>query len=268
MSAVRIFVGCAANHEDAESQAVLEWSLRKHSTLPLDITWMKLTKNPRSFWYSDNGKGWRTDAWATPFSAFRWAIPAYCNFKGRAIYMDSDVIVQADIKHLWEQELWDGKAVLARGQGSWRYCVSLWDCEKVAPLIMPICDLRSNIAAHKLMTERFRRSTAVQPFTGNWNCLDGEGLPLDNPDIKAIHYTVMANQPHLKYAIPRLAAQGRKHWFNGEVKPHWRPDLAKLFDDLLQEARANGYSVERYCQEPLFGEYRKLDLSYYRAGPR
>ena len=68
MSPVRVFVGCAPNHEDAESQAVLEHSIRKHASLPVDITWMKLSRDPVSPF-----SGWNTELWPTPFSGFRWA---------------------------------------------------------------------------------------------------------------------------------------------------------------------------------------------------
>jgi hypothetical protein len=269
MSAVRVFVGCAANHEDAESQAVLEWSLRKHSSMDIEIVWMMLSKNPDSFWFSDGKQGWQTRTWATPFSCFRWAVPAYCGFEGRAIYMDSDVIVQADIADLWNQKLEKGKGVLAKGGGSWRFCVSLWDCEKMKPEMLPINILRSDPISHRVMMDRMRFSSSVQQFEGAWNCLDGETfINLFDPDLKAIHYTVMSQQPHLRYAIPRLEAQGRKHWFNGQVRTHWRSDLIELFDNLLEEAEREGFGVDRYTGSPLFGEYVKQNLSGYKSGPR
>jgi hypothetical protein len=92
---IRLFVGCAANHEDLESQAVLEWSIRKHASEPVEITWMRLSRDPASPW-----SGWATERWATPFSGFRWAIPEVCGFEGRAIYCDSDVIFMADVAEL------------------------------------------------------------------------------------------------------------------------------------------------------------------------
>src|SRR5262245_61554152 len=92
--AIRIFVGCSGNNEDLEFQSVLHYSLEKHASQPLDITWMRLSRDPDSFWFSNPQKkeGWRTEGWATPFSALRWGIPAVCNFEGRAIYMDLDKI--------------------------------------------------------------------------------------------------------------------------------------------------------------------------------
>jgi hypothetical protein len=49
------------------------------------------------------------------------------------------------------------------------------------------------------------------------------------------------------------------------VRPHPRADLVALFDELLEEATANGYGVERYVQEPVFGEIRKAKLTHYKG---
>jgi hypothetical protein len=62
---VKLFVGCSANGEDAESQAVLEYTVRKNSSLPVDIVWMKQTHDETSPLY-----GWSTYTWSTPFSGF------------------------------------------------------------------------------------------------------------------------------------------------------------------------------------------------------
>jgi hypothetical protein len=266
----RVFVGTAANHEDAESQAVLEYSLRRHASIPVEITWMKQSRDPTSLWYTDPQGGWRTERWATPFSGFRWAIPYACDYEGRAVYTDSDVIFTGDIAELWRTPMAPGKAVVAKGKGSWRFCVSLWDCAAAAEHLDPIRVLMEDPHSHKAQGARFRAAGWVQPFGPgqNWNCLDGEDKPLDAPSTKAIHYTAMANQPHLRHAIPRLAAAGREHWFNGRVEPHWRPDLIELFDRLLAEADAAGFPVSRYTADPIFGPYRKMDLAHYRAGPR
>ena len=104
---VRIFVGVSGNDEDLEFQAVLHYSLEKYASEPIDLTWMRFERDPSSFWYSDPNKkkGWRTDWWATPFSALRWGIPEACNFEGKAIYMDVDMIAMDDIAKLWNQEI-------------------------------------------------------------------------------------------------------------------------------------------------------------------
>jgi hypothetical protein len=246
----RIFVGCAPNHEDAESQAVLEWSIRKHASIPIDITWMKLRhEGPFS--------GWRTDAWPTPFSAFRWAVPELAGFKGRAIYMDSDVMVLGDIAELLNQSLAPGKAIAAKSAN--RLCVSLWDCEAVRPHMTALKKLRGMLDNHKAMSSRFRGlARLVQPFVGGeWNNLDGEPSRLP---VKALHYTSMPHQPHIPYATARLARAGRKHWFDGTPTKHWNSAVPKLFHGLLTEAEESGYTVDRYCQDEPFGPYKKRHL--------
>lgn len=257
---IRVFVGCAANHEDLESQAVLEWSIRKHASEPVEITWMQLSHDPASPWY-----GWRTENWATPFSGFRWAIPEVCGFEGRAIYTDSDVIFMADIAELWRQKFQPGKSIMAKGGGSWRLCVSLWDCATGGPW-PPLSWLKVNPDAHAQLCSQVPGWSKIQSFEGNWNCLDGEHYAsLYDPAIKAIHYTDMSTQPQLRHALKRLAAEGAKHWFDGTVKMHQRRDLIELFDTMLAEAKANGYTPERYATAPKFGDFRKRSLVGYQG---
>ena len=93
MEHIKLFVGCAPNGEDAESQMVLEYTAKKHSSMAVEITWMKHEKE--GFW-----SGWESQTWATPFSGFRWGIPAACKGKGQAIYMDSDMIIIGDLAEL------------------------------------------------------------------------------------------------------------------------------------------------------------------------
>ena len=248
---IKVFVGCAPNHDDAESQAVLEYSLRRHTSHDVDITWMKLTDDPSSPFYAPD---WDTGQWPTPFSGFRYAVPALCDFEGRAIYMDSDVIVLADIAELFNADM-NGKAVMAKNQG--RLCVSLWDCEHSSARLS-LADARRGV----------RPSLAVQPFPdgANWNCLDGEHYAsLTDPEIKALHYTSMPHQPHLLRAIPRLAVAGLRHWFDGKPTAHWRPDVDALFDANYFAATAAGYTVDRYCQDPPLGAYRKGSVASLRG---
>lgn len=269
---IRIFVGCAPNHEDAESQAVLEYTLRKHASEEVQITWMRLSRNPTSPFYCDvaGGLGWRTERWATPFSGFRWAIPELCNYEGRGIYTDSDVMFFADVAELWRQEIPEGKVVLAKGgQHGWRYCVSVWDCERMQARLPHFNYLRSDPDAHSKLCNFFKaHPELVQQFEGNWNCLDGERLPLNDPQLKALHYTDMSTQPHLAFAMTRLQGKGKRHWYNGPIRMHPRVDVEMRFYELLLEADKNGFPVSKYEEEPEFGPLKKADLRHYRGAPR
>jgi len=244
---VRVFVGCAPDGLDAESLAVLEYTIRKHASLPVEITWMMQSPDPASPF-----GGWNTSAWATPFSAFRWAVPELCGFAGRGLYMDSDVIVLADLAELWRQDFQPGKVVLAKGGAqAWRYCVSLWDCAAMRDHLPPIAAMKRDAGTHRTLCRFFAQSQKlVQGFAGNWNCLDGEQYAdLADPDIKILTTTSMPHQPHLRLALPRLRAAGRQHWFKGKPALHWRPDVIALFDRLLAEAEAAGFKVENYLPE-------------------
>jgi hypothetical protein len=254
---IRVFVGCAANHEDLESQAVLEYSIRKSCSLPCVIKWMYLSNNPDSSFY-----GWRTENWATPFSGFRWAVPQLCNYVGKAIYMDSDFIVLSDLAELWNQTFELGKVVMAKGGMNWRLCCSLWNCARAQQYIPDITVLRNDPDSHRRMHTLFgAKSKLVQPFQGDWNNLDGrDGKPLT--EMKALHYTAMQSQPQLEYALPRLQAEGYRHWYDGVTSVHPRNDVRRLFASLLVEATANGYGIERYATQPRLGKpYRKRSFA-------
>ena len=247
---IRIYVGCAAKHEDLESQAVLEWSLRKHTQSELDITWMYLSDDPDSPFFSRPSQlqGWNTTRWATPFSGFRWAVPHLAQ-TGKAIYCDSDFIFLDDVAKLYEQDIPAPAVVLSRTD--WRLCCSLWDCERARKVVPSLQQLQQRPDIHGILCSQFQGSSKVRPFKGDWNNLDGkDGRPLDK--ISALHYTDMRCQPQLRYANARLAAQGRRHWFDGKTFDHPRRDVQELFDQLLVEATENGYGPERYAEQPVF----------------
>lgn len=263
---IRIFVGCAANGEDLESQAVLEHSIRKNTKADVEITWMQLSRDSRSPFF-----GWRSDWWSTPFSGFRWAVPELCGFEGRAIYTDSDVIVRGDIADLWNMPLEPGKIVIAKGgRHSWRFCVSLWDCARAEKHMLPVAQMKLRPQFHAQMRTRIgiHGKAMVQDFPAdqNWNCIDGEDyVDLNDPRIKAIHYSSEAHQPQLRHAVPRLTKQGRKHWFDGEIKRHWRPELEMLFDSELKAAIKAGFDPMTYLPDELFGKYVKKSEKNYRS---
>lgn len=262
---IRIFVGTPANNEDLESQAVLEYSLRKHHPADdLEITFMMLSRDPSSFWYSvpEARMGWRIDGWATPFSALRWGIPAACNYQGRAIYMDADMIAMADIAELWEQSIPAGKALLAKGGAEVISCVMLFDCAAIKGRIPDINALKGTPGKYKEI--RGNLANLAADYKGDWNCRDSRDLPryksIHDPNIKILHYTDIPVQPNHRHARARLEREGKRHWFGGSDRRHPRPEVVQLFDRYLAEAIANGYPLERYRVSPEFGDYPGMKL--------
>jgi hypothetical protein len=239
---IRVFVGCAENNADIEAQAALEWSIRKHTAREVSVTWMQAI--PETPWH-----GWNRGRWTTPFSGFRWSVPELCDFAGEAIYTDSDVLFLSDIGELWDQPFKPSKAVIAKGaEHGQRLCVCKWNCSLAHEFLPPLSELKREATAHRRLMEWFaRHQERVQPFDGgDWNCLDLEPFDLNAPTTKAVHYTGIPTQPHLKYALPRLAGEGKSHWYGGPRREHPRPELQTLFDRYLAEAFENGFTLERY----------------------
>ena len=264
---VRIFVGCDSNDCDLEQMMVLEHSLRKHATLPLDIAWMRLSTQGESPWYCDPStrEGWRTERWATPFSGFRWAIPALCGYRGRAIYMDTDILALGDIAELWRAPIGEPAVVLAKPQQrSLRFCVSLWDCARAKPHLPAIETLQAAPEAHARCSRYFERHpelvAAIDPA---YNSVDGEGLAVDR--IRMLHYSDMATQFSHRHALPRLAREGKTHWFDGKVLPHPRHDLEALFERYLQEAYATGRTLDDYRNPNPVGAFLKKSERRYKG---
>lgn len=262
---IRIFVGCDPNNCDLEQLMVLEYSIRKHTNYPIQIHWMQLSNNSESPWYSNQKQkeGWNTEKWATPFSGFRWAIPELCNFNGRAIYLDADVIVLSDIFELWQHPINDESIVIARGQNSARLCTCVWDCTKAKEFLLSLKELRTNSNSHQYMMDLIKENTKlVTSYQDSYNNIDGEDIPIEK--IKILHYSDMGTQFSHKYSMPRLKQNNQKHWFDGEIIQHPRTDLSALFDQYYQEALEAGYQLENYIIEP-FGAFKKATQKKYQG---
>ena len=251
---IRLFVGTSANGEDYEAEAVLEYSARQHCSLPLEITWMRqAATGPWSGWACASGR--------TPFTHFRWSIPAVRGFKGRAIYTDVDFLFVGDLAELWAQPI-PGVALVRNATGKLSTSCILFDCAHARGHVPSIDALRAMPDAHGTMLHYFRaHPELLAPCQGNWDCADLKGTSLADPSVKAVHYTRIETQLHLPYAKTRLAAQGRSHWYQGETFVHPHAELRAHFGRLLTDAKAAGYTEDRYRVQPFTGATRK-DFRY------
>jgi len=261
---IKVFVGCDPNNCDLEQMMVLDYSIHKHTSVPVEIVWMQLSRDPNSYWYSNPEacEGWNTTKWDTPFSGFRWAIPEYCQYSGRAIYMDTDVVILDDLLKLWSHPI-DGKSIVAAKKVSkkTRMCTCVWDCSRAKNTLPKVEEIMEDADGHKKIMEMIKKNPQLlQPFNDSYNCIDGESLPVE--DIKVLHYSDMGTQFSHKYSLKRLEAEGSKHWFDGEVLLHPRQDLVELFDSYYNEALANDYQLENYRVEP-FGNFPKKSQQRY-----
>jgi lipopolysaccharide biosynthesis glycosyltransferase len=90
MMALRVFIGF--DSREAECADVLAYSLRAHSSIPLDIRYLDLRRldfdRPRDPLQS------------TEFTYSRFLVPHLCGFAGKAVFMDCDMLCLGDIKEL------------------------------------------------------------------------------------------------------------------------------------------------------------------------
>jgi hypothetical protein len=266
---IRIFVGCDPNDCDLEQMMVLDHSLHQHASEPLEIHWMRLSGDPASPWYSEpaQGRGWRTERWATPFSGFRWAVPAVCDFTGRAIYMDADVMALGDIAELWRAPLAEPAVVMGKGSGKdVRFCVSLWDNSRARTHVGTLEALQGDPASHAGRSRYFAsHPELVAQIDPTFNNIDGEGLPADR--IRMLHYSDMGTQFSHGRAMARLAREGQTHWFDGPLLTHPRRDLSVLFDDCYEDALRSGRTLDDYRNPHPYGPVVKKSERRHKGNP-
>lgn len=251
---IRLFVGVGANNEDLEAQAVLEYTARKYCSEPLEITWMRqAATGPWSGWACRTGR--------TPFTHFRWSVPSVCSYQGRAIYTDVDFFFVADLAELWHQPI-PNVALVRNATGKLSTSCILFDCAKAKGHVPSIEELRLMPDAHGAVLNYFRTNWhLLAPTVGNWDCPDLRATTLADPELKAVHYTRIETQLHLKYAIPRLAIERQQHWYTGEVFRHPNTELVTYFDQLYLEAIAAGFRLDKYRVKP-FNEAGRKDFKY------
>lgn len=186
---VKVYVG--SQEEQMLSVKVLEYSIKKRTKVPVEVFPMHksniqygIPKDP-------------ANRQKTPFSFQRFTIPELNEFKGRAIYVDSDMQVMKDIRQLWNLPMGshdlltvepkkDSKRVL-------QFSVMLLDCDKLKWSAQDVVDMldRGELNYHTLMREmKVAKNIGVKiPF--GWNSLEW----YDEKDTGLIHYTDMPTQP-------------------------------------------------------------------------
>tara|TARA_B100000214_G_scaffold249461_1_gene183273 strand:+ start:321 stop:1058 length:738 start_codon:yes stop_codon:yes gene_type:complete len=232
---LKIFIGSSSNNEDSPIECVYEYTLRKNSSRDLDITWMRQTNNINSYWY-----GWSTSEWFTPFSGFRWGIAESCQFKGKALYTDVDMINFRDISEIFNLKMFNKPfaARLASRFKGFQPCFMLIDCERAKNFLAPKKQIMSDKSAHNKYMSKFLKkpwfwdSRFFAEIDPRWNCLDGESLEL--AEIFQLHFTNMSTQPWTP------------EWYKGEISTHPRKDILEVYFELLEEASAHGFKPSKY----------------------
>jgi hypothetical protein len=235
---LRIFVGTDRWQRDSGAELVLEHTIRKHATCPVQFFWMRAEDPGFETHETGEGGAWRTGnkpgdawkrygAWGTPFSCFRFVVPELCNYRGRAVYLDADMLVNGDVRELLELPLTAGYHIAYRNRSD----VAVIDCEWFSHVgdgvLPPIQMMRvSGAVTFHYMQLLDRGNALAVTLDPSWNACDRmDGAPDPGANFKLLHYTVVPTQPYRPYPTVHYT-------------PHPWQSWVKAWRDAHAEARA------------------------------
>lgn len=191
---LRIFVGGTDEHRLPFE--VLKYSIEQRASCEVEVKMigdLPVVRRVPEAWLR---KG------PTAFSFQRFLIPEACEFSGRALYLDSDMIVHGDVAELDDLEWptsngWEPAVLITPG---WQSAVMLLNCSALRAWdITELCQAldRGDFKYPALSNLKFcPPGVVLQSLPSAWNCMDAihdrNGAPA-----KLIHYTGMRTQPWL-----------------------------------------------------------------------
>jgi hypothetical protein len=195
-SPVRVYV--AATEQQMLPVRVLEYSIRAHASMDVEVFPLCRAGIPIPVP--------RTPAQRprTPFSFQRFLIPSLAGFKGRALYLDSDMLVFKDVARLWTMPFGDADVLAVRAaDGTTRrpqFSVMLLDCDRLTwDIERIVADLdRGTLDYDALMYELSIASRVRADIPADWNSLE----TFDPARTALLHYTDMPMQPWVSTANP------------------------------------------------------------------
>jgi len=215
---IRLFVGSDVYQRAGGAERALENSVRANCKGPVDITFMR-QGSPGWDW------GGIDAGWRTPFTLFRWFIPEHCNYEGKAIYMDADMVVLRDLQEMWDHPVAEGRAGAFCGRRPQKSDVILWHCANV-----PKWDCKS--PNYRQIQKEGGESLRGSRLPAYWDHMDE--VVMEGPERTGIlHWTRLATQPYKPYP----------HLFDYTVE-HRKPDVAAMFWEHL------GMSAEEWAVHP------------------
>ena len=241
---IRIFVG--TTDDQMLSTKVLEYSIRQTASRPVEVAPLHLSgihypmpKDPKN-------------RPRTPFSFQRFLIPELCGFRGKAIYVDSDMLVFDDIAQIFDLDISAHDIFTVKTGATFtrrkQFSVMLINCERVKWNIHEIVSKldRGEIDYEELVYEMALAPRIEDRIPEGWNHLE-KHVP---GKTKLLHFTDMPTQPwvstqnrldHLWFeALYQAVSEGfvDRAFILDHVEKSWvRPSLVYQLDHRILEAR-------------------------------
>lgn len=248
---IRVFV--ASTVSEWLPMRVLEFSIRETSTQPVQLSRIasfdRCIPMPRDL----------RNRPRTPFSFQRFLIPELCGYQGRAIYLDADMQLFADIDELWNAPML-GHDLLTVGEGTegrkGQFSVMLIDCERLQWRIESIVQGldEARYTYEQLMHEMCAAGSVGRTLDAGWNSLE----KFEPGRTRLLHYTDMDTQPWVS--------------LNNPLSYLWVDCLRRAIgvgfiteDDLAREI-ATGHVRPSLMEEVKSPEVRKGDLRPFDGG--
>ncbi len=171
---VRIYLGTERGQFRAER--VFIWSVEKYRD-PSRVYEIYLLRDL---------KGFQRRFWLTGFTNYRFAIPAFANYQGRAIYNDTDQIYLKDPALLFDTPMNEAGFLSINDRDT---SVMLIDCQRMRSA-WNAADVRR--LGRKTLELRARRAGLWGAMDGGWNARDSEYDPSHS---HLVHFTTLHTQP-------------------------------------------------------------------------
>lgn len=222
---LKVFIGYDARQP--VSYNVLQHSIITRSSKPVAITPLVIEQLP----FKRTG--------LTPFTFSRFLVPWLCDYKGWALFLDIDIILQDDIAKLFD--LADDKYTVMVSKNKIKFewaSAILFNCEKNKILTPAYCE-----TAEKLHQISWCAENEVGNFPNEWNHLVGYDRP--RTDAKLVHYT---------QGIPcfpeTLDSEYSEQWHNEHRFCNGSLPWVDLMGNSVHACEINGVRMPKYKVEP------------------
>lgn len=185
---MRVFIG--VDPRDVVSYNVLRWSIERRATRPVSITPLILPQLPI------------TRTGLTQFTYTRYAVPALCGFRGKALFLDSDMLCLGNIGELFAMEFEESVAVVTNKERFEWPSMMLFNCDGCTDLSIQYI----NDETTKPQSFNWARN-GVASLPSEWNHCVGYDEPCEG--VKLVHYTM--GTPGFK---ERRKCEYAQEWFD------------------------------------------------------
>lgn len=191
---MRVYIGIDPRQPVAFN--VLQWSITRRTSRPLAIVPLVLPTLPI------------TRTGLTDFTYSRYLVPALSGFQGISVFLDADMLLQADINELETLINPDDAVSVVKSANQFEWpSMMVFNNEKCKTLTADYINNETNIL------DDFSWAESVGELPREWNFTVGYDKPIEQP--KLIHYTAgIPHFPKLKIAItPRPGLKSLIRWW-------------------------------------------------------